>query len=330
MNSFGVVFRVTLFGESHGPAIGVVIDGCPPGIPLKPEDFLADLSRRRSGSIGTTKRHEADSPEILSGVFNDTTTGAPVTLITRNSDKISSDYDEFRRIPRPGHADFVSQVKYGGFSDMRGSGHFSGRITWGLVAAGVIARKIVNPAGIRARLISAGGDEDIERAIKRAVSENDSIGGIVECRVSDPPMAIGEPFFYSVESAVSHLIFSIPAIKGIEFGAGFSAAAMKGSVHNDPFIDESGRTATNNAGGINGGITNGNEIVFRVAVKPTSSTGAPQTTFNFGKKEMTTLAVGGRHDTCIALRMPVIIEAVTAIALSDMMLIDRAINGLRK
>jgi len=330
MNSFGVVFRVSLFGESHGPAIGVVIDGCPPGIPLKPEDFLADLSRRRSGSIGTTKRHEADSPEILSGVFNDTTTGAPVTLITRNSDKISSDYDEFRRIPRPGHADFVSQVKYRGFSDMRGSGHFSGRITWGLVAARVIASKIVNPAVIKARLISAGGDEDIERAIKRAVSENDSIGGIVECRVSDPPRAIGEPFFYSVESAVSHLVFSIPAIKGIEFGAGFSAAAMKGSVHNDPFIDESGRTATNNAGGINGGITNGNEIVFRVAVKPTSSTGAPQTTFNFGKKEMTTLAVGGRHDTCIALRMPVIIEAVTAIALTDLMLLDRAINGLRK
>jgi chorismate synthase len=280
--------------------------------------------------MGTTKRHEADSPEILSGVFNDTTTGAPVSLIARNSDKISSDYDEFRRIPRPGHADFVSQVKYGGFSDMRGSGHFSGRITWGLVAAGVIAKKIVNPAMISARLISAGGDENIERAITRAVSENDSIGGVVECRVSDPPRAIGEPFFYSVEAAVSHLVFSIPAIKGIEFGSGFSAAGMKGSVHNDPFIDESGRTATNNAGGINGGITNGNEIVFRAAVKPTSSTGAPQTTFNFEKKEMTTLAVGGRHDTCIALRMPVIIEAVTAIALSDLMLLDRAIHGLRK
>jgi chorismate synthase len=330
MNSFGSVFRISLFGESHGTAIGVIIDGCPAGISLKAGDFTGDLSRRRSGSMGTTKRHEPDSPEILSGVFNDTTTGAPVTLITRNSDKISSDYDEFRKIPRPGHADFVSEIKYGGFSDMRGSGHFSGRITWGLVAAGVIAKKVADPALIKARLISAGGDEDIDRAIGKALSENDSIGGIVECRVSYTPKAIGEPFFYSVESAISHIVFSIPAIKGIEFGSGFSAAAMRGSVHNDPIIDMSGKTATNNAGGINGGITNGNEIIFRAAVKPTSSTGVPQTTFNFEKKEMTTLQVGGRHDTCIALRMPVIIEAATAIALADLILIDRAINGQRK
>ena len=329
MNSFGVVFRVTLFGESHGPAIGVIIDGCPPGLPVETEDFMNDLRRRQSGSAGTTKRKEPDLPEILSGVFNGVTTGAPITIVTRNSDKISSDYDEFKNIPRPGHADFVSSVKHSGFADMRGSGHFSGRITWGLVAAGVMAKKITGSANINANLISAGGSEDIENAIKKAIELNDSIGGIIECRVKNPQLALGEPFFYSFESAVSHLIFSIPAIKGIEFGSGFKAASMRGSEHNDPFIDSSGKTSTNNAGGINGGITNGNEIVFRIVVKPTSSTGTNQTTFNFKEGEMTTLQVKGRHDTCIALRMPVIVEAATAIAMADLILIDRGIHGER-
>jgi chorismate synthase len=329
MNSFGIVFRVSIFGESHGPAIGVIIDGCPPGISVNSEDFMVDLRRRQSGGTGTTKRHEPDLPEILSGVFGGVTTGAPVTLLTRNSDKISSDYDEFKNMPRPGHADFVSQVKHSGFSDMRGSGHFSGRITWGLVAAGVLAKKIAGSAHIDAKLISAGGSEDIEKAINEAIALNDTIGGIIECRVKNPPLAIGEPFFYSFESAVSHIIFSIPAIKGIEFGSGFAAATMKGSQNNDPFIDAKGKTATNNAGGINGGITNGNEIIFRIVVKPTSSTGVDQTTFNFKTAEMDTLKVKGRHDTCIALRMPVIVEAATAIAMADLMLIDRGIHGDR-
>lgn len=329
MNSFGIVFRVSIFGESHGPAIGITVDGCPPGIPVNSNDFMADLRRRQSGSTGTTKRHEPDLPEILSGVFEGVTTGAPITLITRNSDKISSDYDEFKNIPRPGHADFVSLVKHSGLSDMRGSGHFSGRITWGLVAAGVIAKKIGGLANIAAKLISAGGSDNIEQAINEAIALNDTIGGIIECRIKNPPLAIGEPFFYSIESALSHIIFSIPAIKGIEFGSGFAAAAMKGSENNDPFIDSEGKTATNNAGGINGGITNGNEIVFRIVVKPTSSTGVDQTTFNFKTREMTTLKVKGRHDTCIALRMPVIVEAATAIALADLMLIDRGIHGKR-
>jgi chorismate synthase len=329
MNSFGVVFRVSIFGESHGPAIGVIIDGCPPGIPVNSDDFMADLRRRQSGSTGTTKRHEPDLPEILSGVFDGVTTGAPVTLITRNSDKISSDYDEFKNIPRPGHADFVSRVKHSGFSDMRGSGHFSGRITWGLVAAGVMAKKISGSADIAAKLISAGGSDDIEKAINEAIALNDTIGGIIECRVKNPPLAIGEPFFYSFESAVSHVIFSIPAVKGIEFGSGFAAASRKGSENNDPFINTEGKTATNNAGGINGGITNGNEIIFRIVVKPTSSTGVDQTTFNFMTGEMATLKVKGRHDTCIALRMPVIVEAATAIAMADLILIDRGIHGTR-
>ena len=329
MNSFGVLFRVTLFGESHGPAIGVIIDGCPPGITVKTEDFLPDLKRRQSGSRGTTKRQEPDLPEILSGVFDGVTTGAPVTLITRNSDKISTDYDEFKNIPRPGHADFAASVKHAGFADMRGSGHFSGRITWGLVAAGVLAKKINGTADINAKLISAGGSVDIEKALSDAIAANDTIGGIIECTVKNPPLAIGEPFFYSFESAVSHMIFSIPAIKGIEFGSGFASAKMRGSEHNDPFLNSSGKTLTNNAGGINGGITNGNEIIFRLVVKPTSSIGLDQTTFNFKTGEMSTLKVKGRHDTCIALRMPVIVEAATAIAMADLMLIDRGIHGVR-
>lgn len=330
MNSFGVIFRVSVFGESHGNAIGIVIDGCPPGITIGPDDFMSDLSRRQSGSKGTTKRREPDIPEIVSGVYNGMTTGSPVTLITKNSDRISSDYDDFKSVPRPGHADYVAGIKYMGFSDLRGSGHFSGRITWGIVAAGVIAKLILRPAEIRAKLISAGGMADIDLALEKAMAENDTIGGIIECTVSNPQNALGEPFFYSVESAVSHVIFSIPAIKGIEFGSGFSAAAMKGSVNNDPFIDKTGKTLSNHSGGINGGITNGNDIVFRVAVKPTSSTGVEQQTFDFGKGKMTTLKVKGRHDTCIALRMPVIIEAAVAIALADLLIIDRGIYGSRK
>jgi chorismate synthase len=330
MNSFGVLFRISIFGESHGPAIGLIIDGCPPGIAISEGDFMHDLARRQSGAAGTTKRHEPDLPEILSGVHNGFTTGSPIAIQTRNKDKISSDYSEFKNIPRPGHADFTAQTKYSGFSDLNGSGHFSGRITWGLVAAGVIAKKICSNSTVTANLTSAGGSADIQKAINDAVAVNDSIGGIIECRITNPPMAIGEPFFNSIESVISHLIFSIPAIKGVEFGAGFASAAMKGSAHNDRIIDEHGKTATNNAGGINGGISNGNEILFRVAVKPTSSTGVGQTTFNFETRKMESLKVSGRHDTCIALRMPVIVEAAAAIALADLMLVDRGIFGIRK
>jgi chorismate synthase len=326
MNSFGIVFRISIFGESHGTAIGVTVDGIPPGIKIKPDDFIADLDRRKSGGKGTTARHESDSPEIISGINKGVTTGAPVTLITRNEDRISSDYDQFKEVPRPGHADFVSRVKYSGFADNRGGGHFSGRITWGVVAAGVIARKIVSPAVISARVISAGGSEDIEAAVSRAVDLKDSVGGIIECNIDNPSIGTGEPFFYSFESAVSHMIFSIPAVKGIEFGSGFAAASMMGSQHNDPFTGIDGTTGTNNAGGINGGISNGNPIIFRVAVKPTSSIGVAQKTINLTEGKMTTLEVKGRHDVCIALRMPVIVEAAAAIAMADLMLLDRGIN----
>jgi chorismate synthase len=329
MNTFGEIFRVSVFGESHGPVIGVVVDGCPPGIPLAPEDFTGDLSRRQSGGKGTTKRREPDLPEFLSGIYRGYTTGAPVTIMTRNRDTISADYDGLADIPRPGHADLTARIKYKGFADMRGSGHFSGRITWALVAAGVIARKIAGKAQISARLISAGGSGNIEKAVDEAIAGKDSVGGIIECRVKNLPAGLGEPFFYSFESVVSHLVFSIPAVRGIEYGAGFASASMKGSEHNDPVINEQGMTSTNNAGGVNGGITNGNEVIFRVAVKPTSSIGLEQQTFNFSTGKIETLKISGRHDTCIALRIPVIIEAVTAIALADLILIDRAIHGLR-
>jgi chorismate synthase len=329
MNTFGLVFRVSVFGESHGPAIGVTIDGCPPGIQLNTDDFSADLDRRRSGKKGTTSRKEADLPEIISGLNRGKTSGAPITVISRNSDVDSTSYENNVSVPRPGHADFVAKVKYSGFSDLRGGGHFSGRITWGLVVAGVIAKKIISPATVTARLTEAGGSADIEKAVNDAMNAGDSIGGIIECRVEKPLTGIGEPFFYSAESAISQIIFSIPAIKGIEFGAGFAAAKMKGSEHNDLLIDNKGKTATNNAGGINGGLTNGNEIILRVVVKPTSSTGVDQKTFDFGKDELITLQVKGRHDTCIALRIPVIVEAAVAVALSDLYLIDRGIHGVR-
>ncbi len=323
MNSFGRIFRVTLFGESHGNGVGVTIDGCPPGIAVSAEDFEKDLARRRSGAKGTTPRKEKDKPQIISGIYNGFTTGSPITLLFENANTRSSDYD-FQEKPRPGHADFTAHKKYKGFEDPRGGGHFSGRLTVNLVAAGVIAKKVLENIEIEAVLLEAGGSKDVEKAVDEALKNGDSIGGLVECRVKGLPVGLGEPFFDSVESLISHAVFAIPAVKGIEFGSGFKAAAMKGSEHNDNFIDEKGTTETNYAAGINGGITNGNDIVFRVAVKPTSSISKPQETFNFktGKREI--LQVKGRHDACIALRVPPVLEAVTAIVLADLMLLHQA------
>jgi chorismate synthase len=320
MNSFGNIFRVTIFGESHGINIGVVIDGVPAGISIQPEDFIADFQRRKSGSKGTTPRQEDDIPQIVSGVFNDTTTGAPIAIIFENKNTKSKDYSFLKETPRPGHADFVASKKFGGFEDYRGGGHFSGRITLGLVAAGVIAKKIIAPVIVKARLSEAGGNTNIDEAVEKAIQEQDSIGGIVECTAINMPVGIGEPFFNSLDAVLSHMMFSIPAIKGIEFGVGFAAAKLKGSEHNDCFINTEGKTATNNAGGINGGISNGNDLIFRVVVKPTSSTPKSQRTLNFKTGEMTDLKIEGRHDLCIALRMPVIVEAATAIVLADFML----------
>jgi len=318
MNTFGRIFRISIFGESHGPCVGVTIDGCPPGIPLGAADFTPDLARRRAGAAGTTPRQEADAPQLMSGVFNGHTTGAPLTVLFENTDTRSEDYEALRATPRPGHADFVLHEKFRGFNDYRGGGHSSGRLTLGLVAAGVVAKKLLKGITIQAQLTEAGGSADIDAAIRRAIEDQDSIGGIVTCRVGGLPAGLGAPFFDSVESLISHAVFAIPAIKGIEFGSGFAAAGMKGSAHNDAITDARGATATNHAGGINGGITNGNGLYFRVAVKPASSTPQEQRTWNREAQEVRPFRTGGRHDLCIALRVPVVVEAVTAIVLADL------------
>ena len=388
MNTFGNLFRISILGESHGPCTGVVIDGVRPGLELSEKDFEADIARRKSGAQGTTSRIEPDIPEIVSGVYEGYTTGAPLTILFRNTNTRSGDYSSFTEHPRPGHADFTAMLKYQGYNDPRGGGHFSGRLTLPLVAAGVVAKKLLSDTVLtlsrgrvdydpEAQIVELGGLSDPDawpEALKAAQSEGDSLGAVVECRITGVPAGLGEPFWDSVESAVSHAIFAIPGVRGIEFGDGFAAARMKGSEHNDPFPgdeapkegcchgegheggccheaegsgehhcchgegheggcchgeDGSGEhhchhgedgseenhccghrrrlmpPLTNHAGGVNGGITNGNPLVFRVAFKPTSSiakTGIP-----------------GRHDTCFALRTPVIVEAMASIVLADLL-----------
>jgi chorismate synthase len=320
MNIFGHSFRITLLGESHGPLIGIVIDGHPAGLPLKPEDFTADLDRRRPSMTGSTFRREEDRPEIKSGLYRGKTTGAPLGIFFQNQDQHSQDYMRLRHFPRPGHADWTASKKYGGFNDPRGGGRFSGRLTVGLVAAGAVAKKIIHPVQIKAEIIEIGGSQDFAGAVGAAIAAKDSVAGLIECRGSSMPAGLGEPFFDSLESMLSHIIFSIPGIKGIEFGAGFQYSRMRGSECNDPILDKSGRTESNHAGGINGGISSGNQLVFKVAVKPTPSIGRPQETLNTQTGKIETLEVSGRHDACIALRMPVIVEAAAAIAVADLSL----------
>ncbi|MCD6011986.1 MAG: chorismate synthase [Flavipsychrobacter sp.] len=324
MNTFGNIFRVSIFGESHGRWVGVTIDGCPAGIDISEADLIPDLERRKAGQAGTTPRKEDDAPIFASGVFNNKTTGAPLTIVFENSNTRSADYDAIKTTPRPGHADFVLSKKFNGFNDHRGGGHSSGRLTVALVAAGVVAKKILGSVLVNATLIEAGGNIDVEAAINKAIEQQDSIGGIVACNVKGLPVGLGEPFFNSVESVISHAVFSIPAIKGVEFGNGFASARMNGCEHNDAIVDEQGTTRTNHAGGVNGGITNGNELYFRVAVKPTSSTPKEQQTWNNATGSVESFTVKGRHDLCIALRVPVVVEAVTAIALADLLLISKA------
>lgn len=330
MNTLGSQFRVSIFGESHGKWIGITIDGCPPGLPVAVADFSADLERRKAGAAGTTPRKEDDVPAFASGVFHNRTTGAPLTIIFENNNIRPADYEAIKATPRPGHADFVLDKRSGGFNDYRGGGHSSGRLTVALVAAGVVAKKILTGITIKAHLAEAGGNVDIDAAINQAIAEQDSIGGIVQCSVTGLPLGIGEPFFNSLESVISHAVFSIPAVKGIEFGSGFEAARMKGSNHNDAIINDRGTTRTNYAGGINGGISNGNEIYFRVAIKPTSSTPQEQQTWNNQTQKVEAFTVKGRHDLCIALRAPVVVEAATAIAIADLFLIRQAMQATQQ
>ncbi len=327
MNSFGRIFRIHIFGESHGESVGLVIDGCPAGLPLTVADFTEDTERRKGGvQKGTTPRKEDDIPIFKSGLFNGLTTGAPITILFENNNTRSGDYEKQRSVPRPGHADFTAHAKYGGFEDFRGGGHFSGRLTVCLVAAGVIAKKLLKGVEVKSTILEIGGEADLEKGLNKAIEAKDSIGGIVECRVNGLPVGLGEHFFDSAESLLAHAVFAIPAIKGIEFGAGFAAAKMFGVDHNDPIADASGKTTTNHAGGIVGGITNGNELVFRIVVKPTSSTPKEQITLNWETNTTESFSVKGRHDLCIALRVPVVLEAVTAMVLADLMLIDQKIK----
>jgi chorismate synthase len=330
MNSFGRIFRVTIFGESHGHCVGVNIDGCPAGLPLRVEDFTTDIERRKAGAKGTTPRKEDDIPKIMNGVFNDKTTGAPITILFDNNNTRSTDYEKQRAVPRPGHADFVATKKFGGFEDYRGGGHFSGRLTVCLVAAGVIAKKILSNIKVEANILEIGGEKDIEKGLQKAIDAKDTIGGIVECKATGLPIGLGEPFFDSVESVLSHAVMSIPAVRGVEFGTGFAAAKMFGSEHNDWIEDASGKTKTNHSGGVVGGISNGNDLVFRIAIKPTSSTPKQQQTLNIETGETEAFSVKGRHDLCIALRVPVVLEAVTAFVLADLMMLEQRIGRVYK
>ena len=331
MNSFGSLFRVHIYGESHGSGIGVLIDGVPSGIKLTLEDFTKDLSKRKSGKIGTTPRKEDDIPNIISGVFNDFTTGAPINIFFENKNTDSKVYTDFKSHPRPGHADFSATKKYSGFNDIRGGGHFSGRLTLALVVAGVIAKKILNDFIFSSEIESIGilnkleFDKKLENYLLETAQSGDSLGGTISLTIKNVPIGLGEPFFDSVESVLSSIIFSIPGIKGIEFGAGFKGTEFLGSKFNDCFIDKSGKTSSNNNGGINGGITNGNDIFLKVAVKPTSSIFKPQETFNFKDNNIQCLKINGRHDVAFLLRVPIVLENAVAIALANLYLQNKKI-----
>lgn len=350
-NTFGSSVAVTLFGESHGAAVGAVIDGLAPGIRVD-EDFIrAQLSLRRPAGEISTPRSEEDNFAIESGVFNGYTTGTPICIVIPNENTKSKDYSELRNKARPGHADFTAYAKYHGFEDYRGGGHFSGRITAGLVAAGAIAisalkgkgiyigTHIVRCAGISDRafgnisediellagksfaVLESSAEEKMKSAIIAAKNEGDSVGGVLETAVTALPAGAGEPWFGSVESRLSQILFSVPAVKGVEFGGGFALSDMRGSEANDAFRIRGGNieTVTNNNGGINGGITNGMPVVFRTAVKPTPTIHKTQQTVDFIKKENTELTAGGRHDPCIVHRARVVVDSVTAVALCDML-----------
>lgn len=332
MNAFGRIFRVNIFGESHGESVGVNIDGIPSGLPLTVEDFLEDIERRKGGTQkGTTPRQESDLPIFKSGLFNNKTTGAPLTILFENNNTRSTDYAKQRAVPRPGHADFVAGKKFGGYEDYRGGGHFSGRLTVCLVAVGVIAKKLLQyipstgKIEVKASILEIGGEHNLESGLQKAIDQKDSVGGIVECRVSGLPVGLGEPFFDSAESLLAQAAFSIPAVRGVEFGTGFAAAKMFGAEHNDAIEDATGKTRTNHAGGIVGGITNGNELVYRVAIKPTSSTPKEQQTLNRETNVIESFSVKGRHDLCITLRVPVVLEAVTAMVLTDLSMLEQRI-----
>ena len=348
-NNFGKLFTLTSFGESHGRCVGVTINGCPAGLPVTEEDIQREVDKRKPGaSVAATKRVEADKVEILSGVFNGFTTGAPICLLIWNKDVDSSEYEKSRFLPRPGHADYTAFVKYGGFNDFRGGGRFSGRITATFVMGGAIAKKLLGLSGIEvlAHAVEIGGikaqpkgfdeiKESVEKnplrcadlraaeamavLIEKVGEEGDSLGGVIEGIALNVPVGLGEPVFDNLDGELAKVLMAIPAVKGVEFGAGFSVAGKRGSENNDPFTIKDGKivTVTNNAGGILGGISNGMPIVVRVAVKPTSSIAKSQPTVNLEEMKEASLAVKGRHDVCIVPRAVAVVEAMMAVVLCD-------------
>jgi len=358
-SSIGKLFTVTSFGESHGRCLGVIVDGCPAGIPVAEADIQKEVDRRRAGlSIASTNRTEEDKVEILSGILNGFTTGAPVCLAVWNKDVDSSDYEKNRYLLRPGHADYTAYMKYGGFNDYRGGGRFSGRITAGFVMAGAIAKKVlslinvdilahtVEIGGIKAGAVEPGKIKEsadknplrcadaaaaaaMTELIAKVKSEGDSVGGVIEGIALNVPVGLGEPVFETLDGELAKALFSIPAVKGVEFGAGFNVAKMKGSQNNDPFAIRGGKiiTTTNNAGGILGGISSGMPIMVRVAVKPAPSIAQPQQTVDIKDRKEAPLTVKGRHDACIVPRAVPVVEAMMAIVLCDFSLRAGLIRG---
>ncbi len=343
---FGKKIKISLFGESHGAGLGVVIDNFPCGVKIDFDEIKREMARRRPGGKFATKRNEADEFEVLSGIYNDTTTGAPICAIIRNTDTHSKDYGMFRDIPRPSHSDYPAHVKFKGFNDIRGGGHFSARVTAPLVFAGALAKQALKPYGITVGVhiykikdiydtpfsltenneyekisykdfpvISDESGEKMKAVIENARTKLDSVGGIVECGIYGFPAGIGDPFFDSVESVISHMMFSVPAVKGIEFGDGFGVTDKYGSQNNDRYLEKDGKitTVTNNAGGICGGISTGMPIVFRLAFKPTPSIYKEQNTLNIKTHKNTQLKIEGRHDPCVAVRGVPVTEAAAAI-----------------
>ncbi|HKM28609.1 MAG TPA: chorismate synthase [Anaerovoracaceae bacterium] len=327
-STLGKNIKVSIFGQSHSPAIGVVIDGIPSGEAIDFNILDEFMARRAPGKSDTsTARREADKPEFLSGILSGKTCGAPIAAIIKNTDTKSRDYDKMKDIPRPGHADFTAHVKYGGNEDVAGGGHFSGRLTAPLCIAGGICKQLLERQGIYvdAEIDSVGGSrnkEEFRSIILAAKEDGDSVGGTIKCTVTGMPAGVGEPMFDGVENRIAAAVFGIPAVKGIEFGRGFEAADIRGSENNDAFYYEGDevKTRTNNHGGILGGITSGMPITFRVAFKPTPSIALEQESISYSKKEQAKLVIEGRHDPCIASRAVPCVEAVAAIVIYDMIL----------
>ena len=323
----GKNIHLTIFGQSHSKAVGAVIEGLPAGFKVDMKAVKAFMARRCPGKKGTSSRQEADNPIILSGLVEGRTCGSPLAAMIENTDVRSADYKDFGTVPRPMHADYPASVKYGGYNDIAGGGHFSGRLTAPLCFAGAICLQYLEEKGIeiKAKLVSAGGvhGKKIKACIEEAQSAGDSVGGVVECCITGVPAGVGESGFDSLESSFSRMIFSIPGVKGIEFGAGFESAAMKGSQHNDAWcFDEKGNviTRTNNHGGILGGLSTGMPIVFKVAFKPTPSISQPQESVDLVTGKSTVLRIKGRHDPCIAVRAVPCVEAAAALVLCDYIL----------